>query len=167
MARLSLAAPGGSRRIGSVLAQRFPDGLAQPDPRPSPAQPAAQDVLHVLRRVPFEDGESDRFFTRLIRGVEAPCRPGLGPTRARYRRKLLSAQIANHGGVGPGAKAQQIGLGDGTGGQVGEHPIHGRLRADHVDGRGRGAGRLPQGPPEEVRQVWWRRTAEAEGSTTS
>jgi hypothetical protein len=38
------------------LGERFPDGLAQPHARLPPPHPPAQDALHVLEGVPFQDG---------------------------------------------------------------------------------------------------------------
>ncbi len=65
--RGSLAAPGGSPRVGGVVAQRFPHGLPQPYPRPPPIHPAALDALDVIGRVAFKDGEAHGFHGRPVR----------------------------------------------------------------------------------------------------
>src|SRR3712207_7265202 len=70
--------------------------------------------------------------------TDAPCSAPLFfflMIRRPPRSTLFPYTTLFRSGVGPGVKSQEVGLGDGTGWQVGEHPVQGRLCADHVDGR--------------------------------
>jgi hypothetical protein len=67
--------PGVSRRTGGVLSQRFPDCLAQSDPRLLPVPPAIQHALYVLCRVSFETTHSTpESLSSLTQAVTTPAR---------------------------------------------------------------------------------------------